>query len=116
VGDRHPSRREQVGTSVDALGLDHDPTIIDGSHVEHAKPAPDLLLLAARELGVQPAESWYVGDSTWDMVAASAAAMIPIGVLAGAAVSREALEGAGAAVVVETLDHIADALTPPAGA
>jgi phosphoglycolate phosphatase-like HAD superfamily hydrolase len=40
-----------------------------------------------------------------------AAAMIPIGVTAGAAVSRQALEGAGGAVVVETLDEIAEALT-----
>ncbi|HEX7345530.1 MAG TPA: HAD-IA family hydrolase, partial [Candidatus Limnocylindrales bacterium] len=107
---------EQVRTSVEALGLAREPIIIDASHVEHAKPEPDLLLLAAEELGVDPSRTWYVGDSTWDMVAASAAAMIPIGVLAGAAVSREALEGAGAAVVVETLDEIADALTPPAGA
>ena len=109
------SRAEQVKTSVDALGLAREPTIVDASHVEHAKPEPDLLLRAAEELGVDPSGAWYVGDSTWDMVAAAAAAMIPIGVLVGAAVSREALEGAGAAVVVDTLDEIADALTPPAG-
>jgi HAD superfamily hydrolase (TIGR01509 family) len=100
------SRREQVGTSVDALGLDHDPTIIDGSHVEHAKPAPDLLLLAARELGVQPAESWYVGDSTWDMAAASAAGMVPVAVTAGAAVSGADLKAAGARVVVDDLRQL----------
>lgn len=109
------SRKEQVTTSVDALGLASEPTIIDASHVEHAKPEPDLLLRAAEELGVDPSRTWYVGDSTWDVVASSAAAMIPIGVLVGGAVTREALEGAGAAVVVETLDEIADALTPPAG-
>lgn len=109
------SRAEQVKTSVEALGLAREPTIVDASHVEHAKPEPDLLLRAAEELGVDPSRAWYVGDSTWDMVAAAAAAMIPIGVLVGAAVSREALEGAGAAVVVDTLDQIADALTPPAG-
>ena len=105
------SRKEQVKTSVDALGLAHEPTIVDASHVEHAKPEPDLLIRAAEELGVDPSRAWYVGDSTWDMVASVAAAMIPIGVLAGAAGTREALEGAGAAVVVETLDEIADALT-----
>jgi phosphoglycolate phosphatase-like HAD superfamily hydrolase len=110
------SRKEQVRTSVEALGLAREPIIVDASHVEHAKPEPDLLLRAAEELGVEPSRTWYVGDSTWDVVASVAAAMIPIGVLAGAAVSREALEGAGAAVVVETLDEIADALTPPAGA
>ena len=36
--------------------------------------------------------------------------MIPIGVTAGAAVTAEALVGAGAAVVVERLDEIAEAL------
>ena len=104
------SRKEQVKTSVDALGLTKEPTIVDASHVEHAKPEPDLLLRAAEELGVDPSRAWYVGDSTWDMGASVAAAMIPIGVTAGAAVSRQALEGAGAAVVVETLDEITDAL------
>ena len=104
------SRKDQVTTSVKALGLDREPTIVDASHVEHAKPEPDLLLRAAEELGVEPARAWYVGDSTWDMVAAVAAAMIPIGVTAGAAVTKEALEGAGAAAVVSDLTEIAEAL------
>jgi phosphoglycolate phosphatase len=108
------SRKEQVKTSVDALGLARAPTIVDASHVEHAKPEPDLLLRAAEELGVDPSRAWYIGDSTWDMVASVAAAMIPLAVTAGSVVSREALEGAGAAVVVETLEEIADALTPAA--
>ena len=46
------------------------------------------------------------------MVSAVAAGMIPIGVTAGAAVDRRALEGAGAAVVVESLLDIAAALGP----
>ena len=100
------SRRAQVATSVDALGLDYAPTIVDGSHVEHAKPAPDLLLRAAEELGVPPGDCWYVGDSTWDMEAAAAAGMLPIAVLAGAAVSRDELVAAGARAVVETLDEL----------
>lgn len=104
------SRREQVATSVAALDLDHDPTIVDGSHVSRAKPAPDLLLLAARELGVEPAGCWYVGDATWDMEAAVAAGMVPIAVLAGAAVEREALVASGAQAVLETLDQLTDRL------
>lgn len=98
------SRAEQVATSLAALGLGHRPRIIDGSRVAHAKPAPDLLLLAARELGVPPGRAWYVGDSTWDMRAAVAAGMLPIGVLAGAAVVEAELREAGAAVVLDTLD------------
>ncbi|HEX2765096.1 MAG TPA: HAD family hydrolase [Candidatus Limnocylindria bacterium] len=97
------SRAEQVTASVAALGLAAPPRIVDGSRVAHAKPAPDLLLLAAEELGVEPARCWYVGDSTWDMRAAVAAGMPGIGVLAGAAVDREALEAAGASVVLDTL-------------
>jgi HAD superfamily hydrolase (TIGR01509 family) len=104
------SRKDQVQTSVKALGLDSEPSIVDASHVEHAKPEPDLLLRAAEELDVDPGRCWYVGDSTWDMVAAVAAGMLPIGVTAGAAVDEQALRGAGAAAVVKTLHEIADAL------
>jgi HAD superfamily hydrolase (TIGR01509 family) len=104
------SRKAQVTASVASLGLRAEPMIVDASHVEHAKPEPDLLLLAADQLGVAAARCWYIGDSTWDMVSAVAAGMIPIGVTAGSAVDRRALEGAGAAVVVEGLLDIAAAL------
>jgi phosphoglycolate phosphatase-like HAD superfamily hydrolase len=100
------SRPEQVEASLAALEFERRPRIVDGSRVEHAKPAPDLLLLAARELGVDPAAAWYVGDSTWDMRAAAAAGMVPIAVLAGAAVAAEELRDAGARVVLETLDEL----------
>lgn len=101
------SRREQVGTSVRALALDSEPVIVDGSHVEHAKPEPDLLLLAARELGTRPADCWYVGDSTWDMQAAVNAGMVAAAVVAGAAVSSEDLTAAGARVVLPDLGALA---------
>jgi HAD superfamily hydrolase (TIGR01509 family) len=104
------SRKDQVKTSVAALGLDTNPTIVDASHVEHAKPEPDLLLLAAKQVAVEPARCWYVGDATWDMVAAVAAGMIPIGVTAGSAVDAAALSGAGAAAVVDSLVELAERL------
>jgi HAD superfamily hydrolase (TIGR01509 family) len=104
------SRKDQVATSVAALGLDVEPMIVDASHVEHAKPEPDLLLLAADQLAVEPARCWYIGDSTWDMIAAVAAGMVPIGVTAGAAVDEAALRDAGAAVVVGSLRDVAEAL------
>jgi phosphoglycolate phosphatase len=100
------SRADQVSASVEALGLDRQPRIVDGSSVERAKPAPDLLLLAARQLGVDPRSTWYVGDSTWDMEAATAAGMLPIGVLAGAAVDAAVLHDAGATVVWPTLEAL----------
>ena len=100
------SRPGQVARSVAALDVAGQPRIVDGSRVEHAKPAPDLLLLAARELGTDPRATWYVGDSTWDMQASRAAGMPGIGVLAGAAVDADALLRAGARHVVATLDEL----------
>lgn len=102
------SRREQVTGSVTALGLEAEPEIVDGSHVEHAKPAPDLLLLAAERLGLPADACWAIGDSTWDVRAAIAAGMPAIGVTAGSAVSAGDLEGAGAARVVPTLGTLAE--------
>jgi HAD superfamily hydrolase (TIGR01509 family) len=100
------SRAEQVAASVAALALPRMPRTVDGTRVAHAKPAPDLLLLAASELGVEPSRTWYVGDSTWDMRAARAAGMLPIGVLAGAAVDERTLREAGAARVLPSLDDL----------
>ena len=99
------SRREQVDVSIGALKLSRRPTIIDGSQVKHAKPAPDLLLAAARALGVEPSRAWYVGDAIWDMQAARAAGMPGIGVVTGSATAED-LREAGAAVTVENLSRL----------
>ena len=101
------SRAAQIAASVRALDLPEAPRIIDGSRVINAKPAPDLLLLAAEELALNPATVWYVGDATWDMGAAAAAGMRGVGILAGSAVDADALQGAGAAEVLDTLDQLA---------
>jgi len=97
------SRHEQVAASLKALSLPRTPTIIDSRDVRQAKPAPDLLLKAARVLGVEARRCWYIGDSTWDMVAAKAATMVAVGVTAGSAVRPDALASAGAVKVCKTL-------------
>ena len=106
------SRPEQVGKSIESLNLPRPPTIIDGSRVEHAKPAPDLLLFAARELGIEPSHAWYVGDSIWDMQAARAAGMSPVGVASGSATADE-LEGAGASLTVDNLNQVLPMIKMP---
>ncbi len=104
------SRKAQVAVSVAALGLEEEPDIVDGSHVEHAKPAPDLLLLAAERLGLPPQRCWAIGDSTWDIRAAVAAGMAGIGVTAGSAVDEAELREAGASRVLGSLDELAELL------
>jgi HAD superfamily hydrolase (TIGR01509 family) len=99
------SRREEVAASVDALHLPRPPLIVDGTHVAHAKPAPDLLLLAAKELDADPEACWYVGDSTWDVKASLAAGMVPVGVTTGAA-DAETLHAAGARLVIASLAEL----------
>lgn len=93
------SRAAQVIASVDALALPERPMIVDGSHVEHAKPAPDLLLHAAAQMALSPHDCWYVGDAVWDMLAARAANMPAIAIASGAA-SPEKLRDAGALAVM----------------
>jgi len=93
----------QTKSSIKALRLPTEPIVVDGSHVQHAKPEPDLLLEAARRLDAKPDTCWYVGDSTWDMQAARAAGMIAVGVTYGAADESD-LTAAGADVVTNLAD------------
>jgi HAD superfamily hydrolase (TIGR01509 family) len=104
------SRKEQVAASIAALGLDREPVIVDGQQVVHAKPAPDLLILAAERLGLPPGRCWAVGDSTWDMRAAVAGGMVAIGVTAGSAVLPDDLSAAGAVMVLLTLADLGGVL------
>jgi phosphoglycolate phosphatase/AHBA synthesis associated protein len=47
--------------------------LIGGTDVAEAKPAPDMVLLACRRLGVAPAAALVVGDTEYDRLAAAAA-------------------------------------------
>ena len=103
------SLRDQVAASVAALELPSPPRIVDGSHVVHAKPAPDLLLLAAERLDSPPQACWYVGDASWDMLAAVAAEMTGIGVASGAT-DTAALSEAGARLTFDSIVELHDLL------
>jgi HAD superfamily hydrolase (TIGR01509 family) len=103
------SRAAQVAVSLAALETEPGDHIVGGASVAEPKPAPDILYRAAEQLGVPARSCWYVGDATWDMRAAKAAAMPGVGVPSGA-VGAEALAAAGAAVIVGSLDELADDL------
>lgn len=99
----------QVQASIDILGFDSPPVVTDGGDVEHAKPAPDLLLKAARQMDVEPTGTWYVGDAKWDMLAAVAAGMTAIGVTTGET-PADVLQEAGAALVFKGLPDLLAAM------
>lgn len=60
-------------------------TIITVDDCEKHKPEPDPLLKAAKIAGCLPKEAYYIGDTHFDMQAALAASMTPIGVTWGVA-------------------------------
>jgi len=75
--------------------------------VEATKPEPDVIHAALEKLDGAPAV--MVGDSTWDCVAAERAGVKTVGVLTGGFSDRE-LREAGAALVVEDLAELLDAI------
>ncbi len=87
-------------SSLVLLRLPPDVPVITRDQVAYAKPNPDLFLAAAEALGKPITESFVVGDSIWDMLAAQRAQALGIGVLSGG-YGREELETAGAYRVYE---------------
>jgi HAD superfamily hydrolase (TIGR01509 family) len=82
---------------------------VSGEEVAHGKPAPDIYLEAARRLGVDPARSAAVEDSTNGLRSAAAAGMLVV-----ALPNREFPPAADAldlaAVVLDSLDELSPSL------
>jgi HAD superfamily hydrolase (TIGR01509 family) len=68
------SARERLDRALAAGGLHFDVSVA-GDEVEHGKPAPDMFLLAAQRLGVEPARCVAVEDSPPGVAAGHAAGM-----------------------------------------
>ena len=89
-------RMETARPTLETLGIDVSRTpVITRDQVKYAKPEPDLFLAAADKLGVGMEAATVVGDSVWDMLAATRARFLGIGLLTGGYGSEE-LERAGA--------------------
>jgi len=54
--------------------------VVDGYSVKNTKPAPDIFLFAAKELGVRPEDCVVIEDAEAGIEAALAGKMIPIGI------------------------------------
>jgi phosphoglycolate phosphatase-like HAD superfamily hydrolase len=86
--------------ALELLELPADTPLITRDQVRYAKPDPDLFLTAAATIDVEIADSFVVGDSVWDLLAARRARAIGIGLLSGG-YGREELIYAGAFRVYE---------------
>lgn len=73
------SRRESVTGYLEMTGLlSYFPVIVTGDMVEHSKPLPDIYLLACKELGTEPGETYAIEDSVNGIRSAHAAGMKPL--------------------------------------
>ncbi|MFN6499557.1 MAG: beta-phosphoglucomutase [Nostoc sp. DedQUE01] len=75
------SASKNARTVIERLGItDKIDAIADGYSVEKPKPAPDLFLYAAKQLGIEPAQSVVVEDAAAGVEAALAAGMWAVGI------------------------------------
>ncbi len=76
------SRRRRLDRTLSVTGLDRlFPITVAGDEVEHAKPAPDIFLEAARRLGTHPETCFVVEDTPAGVAAGRAAGMTVVAVL-----------------------------------
>ncbi|MGB8488551.1 MAG: HAD family hydrolase, partial [Xanthobacteraceae bacterium] len=94
-------RMETAGLNLAALGVDPEQTpVVTRDQVKYAKPDPDLFLAAAEKLGAPIETAIVVGDSIWDMLAATRCRALGVGVLSGG-YGLDELQDAGAFRVYE---------------
>jgi HAD superfamily hydrolase (TIGR01509 family) len=92
-----------------------DPYIFSATQVAHGKPAPDLFLFAAAQMGVAPERCIVIEDSVPGVTGARTAGMAVLGFTGGGHCRNgqaERLRAAGAAEVFGTMDDLARRLGP----
>jgi HAD superfamily hydrolase (TIGR01509 family) len=90
-----------------------EPHIFSATMVARGKPAPDLFLYAAAQMGAAPARCVVIEDSMPGVTAATAAGMTAIGFVGGGHCGpghAGRLRAAGAAVVVAAMPEVLPAL------
>ena len=102
VGVASNSPRPFVERTLHAAGLfERFGRVLSADDVEHPKPAPDVYVALARDLGADPAACVALEDSATGVAAARAAGAFVIGV--------PSLEG----IVLDEADLVADSLADP---
>jgi HAD superfamily hydrolase (TIGR01509 family) len=105
------SEPERLTLSLEVTGLAplFGAHVFSASQVMHGKPAPDLFLLAARNLGEAPSQAIVIEDSTLGIEAAHAAGMASIGFTGASHVADDLtarLVAAGADLVVTAMAEL----------
>ncbi|MGV1037662.1 MAG: HAD family hydrolase [Candidatus Nanopelagicales bacterium] len=123
VGLASSAGKDDLDALLAVLDSDEAITEVTGaSDVDATKPDPDMLVASLEKFGLEAANVLFVGDSVWDVEAATRLDMPCIGVECGGTSSAE-LRKAGAVAVFrdpqDFLDHLTaivgplEATTPP---
>ncbi|NLJ70735.1 MAG: HAD family phosphatase [Clostridiaceae bacterium] len=96
----------KVEANIKALGFNDFDAVITGSDVKRKKPFPDIYLLAANKIGIEPANCIVVEDATAGIESGNAAGMITIGYTS--TIGRNDMLAAGADHVVDTFFQLKD--------
>ena len=81
--------------------------VTSSEDVDVAKPEPGIVAVALERAGVSASRAVFIGDSVWDVKASARAGVISVAVRSGG-VSRDELQGAGAAMVFDNPQHVVD--------
>jgi len=100
-------KRDKAQFALDMLEIGDDVPVITRDDVEHAKPAPDLFLAAAKKVGVDLADCVVVGDSVWDLLAARRARALGVGLLSGGYGEDELYQAGAYRVYADPADLLA---------
>ncbi len=104
------TRLEQLKTNLINVGLIDffGENVFSASQVERPKPAPDVFLYAAKNMGYDPEDCLVIEDSIFGVMGACAANMKVIGFLGGGHITQghdEALRSVGA---IDTFENMRD--------
>ncbi len=80
--------------------------VVSGDDVVRGKPDPEVFRLGAERLGVHAGECVVFEDAVAGVEAARAAGMVCVAVRSGHHHSADALRGAGAGIVVDSLEDV----------
>jgi HAD superfamily hydrolase (TIGR01509 family) len=95
-----PQELEHYLDLLDARGLADGWT--SSADVRATKPEPDLVNVALQRAGASPEDAVMIGDSTWDVIAASRAGVKTLAVMTGGFCEDELMD-AGASEVFESV-------------
>ena len=104
------SEPDDVEALVDAIGAGAAiASVTDAGDVDEAKPSPEVFEAALAEAGCSAADALVVGDSVWDVEAASKAGLRTVGVRCGGT-GDDALRAAGVVALYDDPAALLEAL------